>query len=318
MSDAIPAPERLTAEMKAIMERQSSLSADTPTRSLDDFEGMRADYIQERSYWNEGGAEMAAIVNASVDGVKVRYYYPSDDKKAPAIVYIHGGGWIIGNLDTHDRIMRTLAEKTQSIVIGVDYSLSPEAKFPRPLEECVAVMEHCYEHASELRLDPDRISLAGDSAGAYFALASSLYLADHRKTKIKLKSLLLFYGLYGLKDSASRRLLGGAWDGMARADLDFYWDSYLQSKADFDSPYVDCLSADLSLLPPCYIAASELDPVKDDSYALANLLERAGITYKLTTFKGVLHGFLHYSRALTEARAAFAEATDFYKTNIKN
>ncbi|MDR2723129.1 MAG: alpha/beta hydrolase fold domain-containing protein [Cellulomonadaceae bacterium] len=333
--DATPVLDRLTAQMQAIRDRQIAVAADAPTRALDDWEGMREDYRIERAYWNDGGPDMASVdadvIATEAGTVPVRYYRPTTAPTAvdgagmaeegaglpPVIVYTHGGGWIIGDLDTHDRIMRNLAHHTGAVVVGVDYSLSPEAKFPVPVNQCVGVIEHVVAQAADLGVDASTISFSGDSAGAYLALAATLALAG-KESPISPSCLLLFYGIYGLEDSPARRLLGGPWDGMARADLEFYWGAYLGQPEDMRHPYVDCLSGDLTAVPPTYLAAAELDPAKDDSYTLAALLTRLGTPVELTTFNGVLHGFLHYTRALDEATEAFVQAAAFYRTHIRD
>ncbi|MCL2595478.1 MAG: alpha/beta hydrolase fold domain-containing protein [Promicromonosporaceae bacterium] len=314
--DSMPVLDRLNDQMREILDRQTVAAASAPTRDADDFRGMRLDYRAERAYWNEGGPRMLATTDGVVatdDGpVPIRFHRPTDASRPAAIVYFHGGGWILGDLDTHDRIMRNLAQHTGAVVIGVDYALSPEARFPVPVNQCIAVIEYLAEHAETLQIDGSNLTFAGDSAGAHLALAATLGLAG-RWSAVTPKCLLLFYGVYGMMDSPSRRLLGGPWDGMTRADLDFYWQQYLAGANDARNPLVDHLSADLSSVPPCYLAAANLDPAKDDSITLAALLTRQGTANELVMYDGVLHGFLHYTRQLDEATAAFVDAAAFYR-----
>jgi acetyl esterase len=305
--------------MRAIVDAATAASG--PVRALDDYEGQRTDYKQGRAYWNEGGPVMTdvtdGVVSTDTGPVPIRILRPAPGV-LPVIVFIHGGGWYLGDLETHDRCMRVLAERTGCVVVGVDYTLSPEAKFPVPVQQCVAACAYVVAHAEEWGVDGSRLSLAGDSAGAHLAMATALSLAGHGSTapQIPLASLLLFYGLYGLTDSPARRTLGGPWDGMSRDDLIYYWDLYLASPEDARNPLVDQLSADLTSLPPTFLAVSTLDPAKDDSMALAALLERQGIPVTLTLFDGVLHGFLHYTKALDEANAAFDAAAEFYRSAV--
>ena len=339
---------RVTDEMRAVLAKQAELAGDAFATDVT-VEEMRRRYALERSFWNEGGPVMARTVDDVVPGpsgdIKVRFHHPvdadgprpadhppadnrpadhppADDRPAdhrpaddpPALVYVHGGGFVVGNLDTHDRIMRTLAERTGAVVVGVDYSLSPEAKFPLAVQECAAVVEHLARHGEALGLDPQHLSMAGDSGGANLCLATALYLRDGVPAGPRLESLILYYGMFGLRDSVSQRLFGGEWDGMSRADLDHYLTCYTNGPQDLESPYLDCLGADLSHgVPPCYVAASALDPLRDDSLALAALLEAAGVPYRLRTFDGVLHGFLHHSRLLPEALEALADGADFHR-----
>lgn len=326
---------RVTDEMRAVLAKQAELAGDAFATDVT-VEEMRRRYAQERSFWNEGGPVMARTVDDVVPGpsgdIKVRFHHPvqpGDPRttgRPPALVYVHGGGFVVGDLDTHDRIMRTLAEGTGAVVVGVDYGLSPEAKFPLAVQECAAVVEHLARHGADLGLDPERISMAGDSGGANLCLATALYLRDgvpdrdpdggphDTPSGPQLESLILYYGMFGLRDSVSQRLFGGEWDGLSRADLDYYLACYTNVPQDLESPYLDCLGADLSRgVPPCYIALSALDPLRDDSLALGALLDAAGVPYRLRTFDGVLHGFLHHSRLLPEAVEALADGATFHR-----
>lgn len=286
---------------------------------------MRAEYRAERSFWNAGGPSMAATVDTVIDTagaqVPIRIHRPTAEAVMPGIVFLHGGGFTVGDLDTHDRIMRVIAAESGAAVIGVDYSLSPESKFPQALHEVAGVIDHLVNNGNDFGVDGTRLAVAGDSAGAMLTLGSALLLRDDPesidadpRTFSALHALLLFYGGHGLVDSASRRLYGGGWDGMSREDLDSITTEHFASPADSSSPYVDHLEADLAGLPPVFIAAAGLDPLRDDSEALSVRLEEAGTPVDYHLYPGVLHSFLHFGRMLDEAgdvltrSAAFAAA----------
>ncbi|MCV2394466.1 alpha/beta hydrolase fold domain-containing protein [Actinotalea sp. M2MS4P-6] len=171
--------------------------------------------------------------------------------------------------------------------------------------------------AGGLPVDGSRLALAGDSGGANMALATTLLLRDEAaegRPPVAVTALALYYGLYGLRDSASRRLLGGPWDGLTEADLEYYSECYLADPADARSPYLDCLGADLgSGVPPCYLAAAELDPLRDDTAALAQMLAVRGVRHVHDVFDGVLHGFLHHSRMLDDAVVALQRGGAFLR-----
>src|SRR5699024_7041191 len=153
--------------------------------------------------------------------VETRLY--SLKSHSPAtLFYLHGGGFILGNLDTHDRIMRLLASYTQCTVIGIAYTLSPEARFPQAIEEIVAACCYFQQQAEDYQINMSRIGFAGDSAGAMLALASALWLRDKQIDCGKVAGVLLWYGLYGLRDSVTRCLLGGVWGGLTKEDLQMY------------------------------------------------------------------------------------------------
>ena len=305
----------MSPQMRAAVEKSTELAAgayDTDA-TLDQ---MRAAYNTERRFWNEGGPVMASSVDMKLacdqGDVDVRVHTPHGaPETGPAIVFIHGGGFVLGNLDTHDRIMRALAEESGMRVLGVDYTLSPEAKFPTALLQCATVVQWAHTQGASHGIDQDRLVFAGDSGGAQLSLATYLYLSRELGDASFVAALVLYYGLYGLRDSASRRTLGGSWDGLTEADLTYYMDAYLERPEDAESPYVDCLSADLKDLPPCYVAAAELDPLLDDSTALATMLRAHDRPYIYEVFPGVIHGFLHNSRLVDQAGQALKNGARF-------
>lgn len=272
----------------------------------------RAEYRAERSYWNEGGPTMARTVDdtistAGVD-VSVRLHHPNAEAGLPGIVFLHGGGFTVGDLDTHDRIMRVLAHTSGAAVIGVDYSLSPEAKFPQALHESAGVVDCLVRRGKEYGIDGSRLAIAGDSAGAMLTVSAAVLLRDTPKrigalpeSFSAVKALMSFYGGHGLTDSASRRMFGGSWDGMGADDLGSIMSDYFASTGDAKSPAYDHLGADLAGLPPIFVAAAGLDPLRDDSRALAVRLRRAGNDTVFEEYPHVLHSFLHFARILDDA-----------------
>jgi len=311
-----PVPDMMSPEMAVVVAKSAEL-APPATDAAIDLHAMRKAYTTERRYWNEGGPVMArtwdAVIPSKAGDVEVRFHVPRPLTSLPGIVYIHGGGWILGNLDTHDRIMRILADQTGAVVVGIDYSLSPEAKFPRALQQCVSLARHLADHGPEYGIAAGNLAFAGDSAGAQLALASYLYLRDEGGGADHIRALLLYYGLFGLADSMSRRLMGGPWDGLTADDLAYYYDCYLADPADARSPYVDCLGADLAGLPPTFIAAAELDPLRDDSATLAAMLKQYGSAHRHVVYPGVLHAFLHNSRHLPMAMTALTDGAAYYR-----
>jgi acetyl esterase len=172
---------------------------------------------------------------------------------------------------------------------------------------------------ASVRNQPDRQWNAGrnrsgcrSSHGFTISIPEALSLgAALARPDPRLAGLLLYYGAFGLADSASRRLHGGEVDGLSPEDLAFYRDSYLARPEDRQDLRYDCLSAELGGLPPCFIGAVDLDPLRDDSLVLAEALRLAGVPHRLRVYHGVLHGFLHYSRMLPLAAAALAEGGHF-------
>ncbi|NJE67251.1 acetylesterase [Brevibacterium sp. LS14] len=305
---------------------------DSPTPP--EFVAARAEYRAERAHWNEGGPTMAQTLDGRIEvgnvAVPVRIHRPTAEAVLPGIVFLHGGGFSLGDLDTHERIARVIAAGSGAAVVAVDYSLSPEAVFPQALLECASVIDHLARHGEAWGIDPTRLAVAGDSAGAMLALGAALLLRDEPERIFRdepervradpgfssITSLLLFYGAHGLTDSTSRRLFGGEWDGMGPDALASIAAFHYATPADATSPYVDHLGADLGGLPPTFVAAAGLDPLRDDSRALAALLHRAGTEVEYVEYPHVLHSFLHFGRMLDEANAALASAAAFASSHF--
>jgi len=262
---------------------------------------------------------MAATEEARVPGpagaIPLRIHRPSDAPVLPALLYFHGGGWVVGTLDTHDRIMRQLARDSGFAVIGIDYRLAPEAKFPAPFEDCFVAIDGIAGHAGEWGLDADRLAVGGDSAGAHMALASLQRL--HARYDARLRAGLLYYGAFGLRDSRSRRLYGGPEDGLTEDDLAFFQNTLMSDPArQVRDPRYNLLGNDMAGLPPVFVAAAEIDPLIDDSLALVALLEAAGIDHVYAEYPGVLHGFLHYGRMMETSLRAIADGAAFLRDKV--
>ena len=208
--------------------------------------------------------------------------------------------------------MRLLAKLTGWPVLGIDYALAPEHKFPTQIAQIVDAVAQL---GPILTLRPKQFALAGDSAGAHLALATALALRDAGERTPS--ALLLFYGLYGLRDSPSRRLWGGPVDGLDETSLAFFRDAYLPSPDLQHDPRYDLLTANLADLPPAFVTACALDPLLDDSRALAGLIAAAGGEAELKVYGGVLHGFLHLSRLVPTAMWALEDAARLLPTTAQ-
>ena len=305
----------LQPQMRKVLQKSSSLIpefsfSETPIAEIREL------YAEERKFWNCGGPQLPAILETQVKGpvgpVQIRIYHPDPENTLPVLVFLHGGGFVVGSNDTHDRIMRELAFRSGCAVVGVEYSLSPEQKFPVAIEETISVLKWLkydlpQKENSAFNLDPERVVLGGDSAGASLSMGAALSFKNN------LCGLLLIYGWFGLRDSCSSRLFGGTEDGLSEENRSFYQDAYLRSPEDLLDPKLDVLGADLRGLPASCLIVSDMDPLLDDSTALAALLEKAEVPYELHLHQGVLHGFLHYSRMLDSSVTALDQGADFLR-----
>ena len=319
---------RISPQMKAVLAKEDQLAGDANDTSVG-FEVMRENYVEGRRYWNAGGPEMAEkhdeVVAGPHGGIPVRFYYPTEEaveaQKAgqgniPGIVYVHGGGFVLGNLETHDRICRVLAKESGAIVVAVDYRLSPESKFPVAVHEAAAVAKFLHKQGAKFGIDGNRLGFAGDSGGAHLSLAATLYLREEDEGSEYIKAVLLYYGWFGLSSSSSMRLLGGPWDGLEEKDWKFYMSLYAEDVSDletnkFANLFLNEMRA--SNMPACYIAAAEYDPLRDDSFTLAAICDQYDIPYKYEEFEGVIHAFLHYTKMLDEASDALEHGATFFR-----
>ncbi len=313
----------LSAGMRRVIDYQAEHAKDAFVTDCS-WDELRAKYVEERRFWNEGGPEAFKTLEMTVDGpigpVPVRIYYPDDAPAHHGLVFIHGGGFTVGSVETHDRMMRSVMASSGCAVIGVDYHLAPEAKFPIPLYESVAVISYFHEHGEEYGILPDKMAIGGDSGGANLALASNLYLRDVCGGNDYIAALLLYYGSYGLLDSASIRLYGTELDGMRKADLMYYISCYLDPEShDEENPYFVTLNNDLTYgIPPSYLCCGDLDPLQDDTRTLERILRSHGVQTVCDIVPGALHAFMHYGRMMDEAAECLERSGEFCKSVINS
>jgi len=308
--------QQLLSQMNAVLEKQAEIVPNAKKVHELQVDDARRQYAKGRRYWNADAPEVDEIIDTSITGpagdIPIRIYLPGKQRPLPALIYLHGGGWVVGNLDTHDKIMRLLALRSGAAVIGVDYRLAPEHKFPTAIEECLAVVDHVRDRGSDWGVDSARLAIGGDSAGANLAMAVALGLRDSEPSLLSL--LVLVYGVFGLRDSPSRRLFGERGDGLSNKDMDYYCDCYVRGPEDRSDHRYDVLRADLRGLPPAFIAAAGMDLLLDDSITMQELMDAAGVENQLKVYDGVLHGFLHYSRTLDTAGVAIDDTADALRT----
>lgn len=318
-----PDPYPLLSEgMKKVIDYQREHSKDAFDTNCT-WDELRKKYIEERRFWNQGGPTPHKILDISLEGpagdIPVRIYYPDDKPQHHGLVFIHGGGFTVGSNDTHDRMMRALMESSGCAVIGVDYHLAPEAKFPIPLYECATVVRYFHENGSVYSILPDRMAIGGDSGGACLALGTNLYLRDAFGGNDYISALLLYYGAFGMFDGRSWRLNGTSLDGMRKQDMLSYLSYYIEEGSeDIENPYFASLNNDLTHgVPATYMCCGELDPLLDDSKTLNDILTLHGIPTKLEIIPGALHAFMHYGRMMDEAVHCLKESGEFYASILK-
>lgn len=259
----------------------------------------------------EGGPVMAESADRwlMVRGrrLQCRLHRPVEGKALPLLVYLHGGGWVWSSIDTHDRLMRSYAAGAGCAVIGPDYALSPEARFPQALEECAEVVRQVARNAAAWGFDPARIVVGGDSAGGNLAAAVALLLRE-TDPDIRLAGLLINYGvLDSATDTPGYREFADGYT-LTQAKMRFYWDCYCPDVSLRVSPFAAPLRADLSGLPPVLVHIAELDVLAGENHAFIAKLQEAGVPVASRVFPGTIHGFLRALGHVPAADAAIADA----------
>ena len=236
----------------------------------------------------------------------IRVYTPRNSSGG-AVVYFHGGGWVLCNLDTHDDLCRALANHSDAIVISVDYRLAPESKYPAAAEDCYTATRWVSEHAAALDIDPSRIAVGGDSSGGNLAAVVALMARDRGRPAIAFQ--LLVYPVIDLDFLAGWPTEPSPGHLLSPLDMYWYWDQYLESREQAREAYASPLHADdLSGLPPAFITTAEYDVLRGEGEEYARRLQAAGVPTTHRHYDGVFHGFVNMAPFLDKAQAAQKEA----------
>jgi acetyl esterase len=264
------------------------------------------------------GEPVAHIEDRLIPGpageIPIRIYTPEGRGPFPVLVFLHTGGWMVGNLDCQDPLCRRITNRTGCIVVSVDYRLAPENPFPAAVEDSFEATQWAASHAAEFGGDPYRLAIVGDSAGANMAAVVALLARDRGGTKLAFQ-LLMFPATDFRLNTPTMEELGEGYN-VTKDQMIWIRNNYLPNSADWTNPLASPLLApDLSGLPPALIIYAEYDPLRDDAEAFAASLKEAGVPVKSSRYDGMIHDFIDLfeepgERALAEIasalRAAFA------------
>ena len=291
-----------------------------PTATLSIVE-MRRIAEEIREPWRRGGPVMAStdeLIAATAQGdVRVRIYRPVAATSAqPALIYLHGGGWTLFSLDTHDRVMRELAARAGVVVVGVDYALSPEAKFPTALLQVAAVARWLHERGASLGIDAARVAIGGDSAGANLSVAACLLLRDHGMPQV-LSGMLLHYGCYS-NELSEQAINGYGAEGnlLTSNEMSEFWTNYLARPEDALDPLATPLRARLEGLPPACLLSAQCDVLAEQSVAFAARLRAAGVPVVAKEYAGATHSFLEAVSIAAVADDALRDGANWLRTRL--
>jgi acetyl esterase len=271
----------------------------------------RAAYLAMRDMFDTKGTPIGKVESVEIHGpggpVPARIYTPigSDGKVTPACVYYHGGGWVIGDLDTHDTVCRAIANESGCRVVAVDYRLAPEHKFPAAFDDAYAALKWTADNATAHFINPNRIAVAGDSAGGNLAAAVALY-ARSKGPKVKFQALI-YPVTQARADTASMHDLATGFF-LEKASMDWFCDQYLEPGADLNDPRLSPLAAkDVHGVANALVIVAGFDPLKDEGKAYAQKLKAAGVHVTLSEYPAMTHGFISMGAVVPQAVDALKE-----------
>lgn len=234
-----------------------------------------------------------------------RLYAPHSDQPLPVLLYIHGGGFTVGSLTTHDVLCRQLSRQGHCAVVSLDYRLAPEHRFPTAVHDSWDALNWLHQNGQTLGLDSRRLAVGGDSAGGTLSAVCALMARDAGLT---LALQLLFYpGCGGRQDTASHHTFGQGFM-LDKATIDWFFDGYIDAHDRDDWRFAPGNAPDHSGLAPAWIGLAECDPLVDEGVRYADTLRMAGVQVELEIYRGVIHGFITMGRAIPDALQAHADA----------
>jgi acetyl esterase len=229
---------------------------------------------------------------------------PDAEVPLPVVVYFHGGGWALGDIEIDDVVCRALANAVPAVVVNVDYPLAPENPYPAPLDACSAVVTWLGDHAAEIGGDGARLAVAGESSGGNLAAATAIRLRDEGSPPLALQ-VLIYPALDSSMSSASYIEFEDGYF-LTKSLMDWAWNQY--AKAELAHPWVSPLHApSLAGLPPALVITAEYDPLRDEGHAYAERLRTAGVEATSTDYPGMIHGFYGMGGIFPAAKEALAE-----------
>ena len=245
----------------------------------------------------------------SPDGtIPVRIYTPAGSGPFPVLVYFHGGGWVLCNIDTHDPVCRSLANAAECLVVSVDYRLAPEHKFPAAADDCYAATQWVMNSASLINGDADRVAVGGDSAGGNLAAVVALMARD-RGGRAPVFQLLIYPATdYYLPGTSSYQHNADGYF-LTKDDMKWFWNHYLSKEADAANPCACPLrAASLTGLPSALVITAEFDPLRDEGEMYAARLRESGVSARLVRYDGMIHGFFSMAGVLEQGKDALGLA----------
>lgn len=298
-------------QCQAILDAMANADGPVVFDSRDPTEARRL-YAAGTAVFAPPTPDLRSIEDRTVCGadteVPIRVYTPDvNSGELPVLVFLHGGGWVFGDLDTHDAMCRLLAHQAECLIVSVDYRLAPEHKFPAGLEDCLTALDWAAANAASIGGDPARLAIGGDSAGGNLAAAACQVVRDRGGPDIAFQ-LLVYPAVDFTADMTSPRSNGAGY-GLSDAAIAWMRDCYLNDPFDATDPRASpAMAKDLSGLPPALIQTAEFDPLHDEGKAYADALRSAGNTAIHINYPGMIHGFMRMGAMVDDAAMALDDA----------
>ena len=280
-----------------------------PDRTQASLSEVRAATDRIGAFLGEGSIPLEREQDLALPGphgqVPCRLYLPDGAEKPPLIIYVHGGGFMQGSLPSWDAMLRELVRQSSVAALSVDYRLSPEHRFPVAFDEVAAMVRLAAREGAGFGIDPTRLAVGGDSAGANLALAAALAVRDAGQRELGF--MLLIYGCFSTDTESASWQRFGQGAGLSQTQMRWIWETYLERPEQRSDWRAAPILANFAGLPPAHLVVGNLDPLLDDSHRLAARLKAAGVPCALTVYEGINHGFIRYGRLIATARRAIGD-----------
>lgn len=299
---------QIDPQMKAVLD-QAAAAGGKPFHDMSPAEARQAIETMFAAFRGQP-KEVAKIEDRKIPGpagqIPVRIYTPRGNGPFGVLVFFHGGGWVIGNIETHDVLCRDLTDGAGCVTVSVDYRLAPESKFPAAPDDCYAATKWVAENAGAINADANRIAVGGDSAGGNLAAVVSQMARDKGSPKIACQ-LLIYPATDCANETPSQREFTKDGYILSKADMEWFYSHYLTAK-DKTNPYA-CpgVAKNLAGLPPAFVLTAEIDPLRDEGEAYGEALRKAGVKVKAKRYNGVCHGFVSMASMIDLGKQAVAE-----------
>ncbi len=290
-----------------------------PDRTVTAMPEVRAAQDRIGAFLGEGSVPLQRERDLSLPGphgqVPCRLYMPDDSERPPLLVWAHGGAFVQGSIASWDHLLRDLVRQSGVAALSVDYRLAPEHRFPVAFDEMVAMTRLAAREGAGFGIDPARLALGGDSAGANLALAAALAMRDAGEKALRFQ--LLIYGCFTTDCGSPSWQRFGQGAGLSQTSMRWAWDTYLERPEQHNDWRAAPAVANLAGVAPAHLIVGSLDPLLDDSNNLAAKLKAAGVPCNLTLYQGINHGFIRYGRLIGTARRAIADCAAALKAGLE-